>query len=324
MSGRGGWFRLAEKMRTRLLMIAVCAGAVFVLLTSMALSWPVTPGGGRAEAGPTPDDLREQALDSPAGSCLTWTAPDGSDMRRVDCAEPHLFEVTSNIDITAEFGEDAPPPEVARWQELAVQKCTPGVTDYLGGTLDPHGRYKANALKPSPAQWEDGDRKLRCGVQTASRSGALLPTTGSAAGQDQSGIHEPGTCLALDGQTIGDPVPCEEPHAVEIVGNVDLAKAFPGDFPAEDKQIEKAIELCEAVTKEYTNGVDLSKKGLIPYPDALKEESWAAGSRKVDCKVAAKLKDDTGLAPVTGSVRGNKPTTTKPSPTAPPTTTPSR
>ncbi|MFC7618528.1 septum formation family protein [Actinokineospora soli] len=238
-------------------------------------------------------------------------------MRRVDCVEPHLFEVTSTIDVAAEFPEDAPPPDVARWQELAVQKCTPGVTDYLGGKLDPHGRYKVNALKPSPAQWEDGDRKLRCGVQTASRSGAMLPGTGSAAGADQSGIHEPGTCLALDGQTIGDPVPCSEPHAVEIVGNVDLSKAFKGDYPAEDKQIEKAIELCEAVTNKYTNNTDLAKKGLIPYPDALKEESWIAGSRKVDCKVAAKLKDGSGLAPVTGSVRGSRAPTT----TAAPTTT---
>lgn len=299
-------------------MIAACVGAILVLGTSMAFSWPVTVGA--AAPGPSPQDARELALDSPAGTCLTWSAQDGADMRRVDCAEPHLFEVTNNIDISAEFGEDAPAPDVALWQELAVRKCAPGVTDYLGGTLDPHGRFKVNALKPSPAQWEDGDRKLRCGVQTASRSGAPLPATGSAAGQDQSGIHEPGTCLALDGQTIGDPVPCGEPHAVEIVGNVDLAKAFPGAFPPEDKQLEKAIELCEAVTKKYTNGVDLAKKGLVPYPDALKEESWAAGSRKVDCKVAAKLKDGSGLAPVTGSVRGVKPTTT----TAAPTTTPSR
>lgn len=301
-------------MRTRLWMVAACVGAVMVLGTSMAFSWPVAVGGTDV---PTAEDERELAFDSPAGTCLFWSAPDGADMRRVDCAEPHLFEVTSNVDIAAEYPEDAPPPELARWQELAVEKCAPGVTDYLGGTLDPNGRYKVNALKPSAAQWEDGDRKLRCGVQTASRSGALLPAKGSAAGQDQSGIHEPGTCLALDGQVIGDPVPCSEPHAVEIVGNVDLGASFPDKYPAEDAQIEKAIALCVAVTKEYTNGIDLEKKGLIPYPDALSEESWAAGSRKVDCKVAAKLANGTGLAPVTGSVRGVSPTTT----TAPPTTT---
>ncbi|WP_189208899.1 MULTISPECIES: septum formation family protein [Actinokineospora] len=303
MSGPGDWFRSAD----RLMMIAACVGAILVLGTSMAFSWPVTVRGDV----PTAADERELAFDSPAGTCLFWTAPDGADMRRVDCAEPHLFEVTGNIDISAQFAEDAPPPELERWQELAVEKCTPSVTEYLGGTLDPHGRYKVNALKPSTVQWEDGDRKLRCGVQTASRSGALLPATGSAAGADQSGIHEPGTCLALDGQVIGDPVPCTEAHAVEIVGNVDLSKAFPDEYPSEEAQIEKAIELCDAVTKEYTNGVDLAKKGLIPYPDALKEESWVAGSRKVDCKVAAKLPNGSGLAPVTGSVRGiEQPTTT--------------
>lgn len=321
MSGRGDWFRSFDSgtARTRLLMAGAFVGAIVLLTTSMLFSWPAAVGGGGGVSAA--EEERARAFDSPAGSCLNWSSPDGADMRRVDCAEPHLFEVTSNVDISAEHPGDAPPPDLARWQAIAEDKCTPGATTYLGGVLDPFGRFKVNALKPSDAQWRDGDRKLRCGLQRAALSGALLPTTGSAGDQDQSNIHDPGTCLALDGQEIGDPIACGEPHAVEIVGNVDLSTAFPGpEYPAEEAQIEKAIELCAAVTAEYTGGVDLAARGLTPYPDALKPESWAARSRKIDCKVAAKLPDGTGLAPVTNSVRGLGSPSSAPSgpPTPPP------
>ncbi|CRK60871.1 PROBABLE CONSERVED MEMBRANE PROTEIN [Alloactinosynnema sp. L-07] len=294
-------------------MAGAFVGALLPLVTSILFSWPVE--AGRATPG-SPEDLRREAFDSPTGSCLQWSPPDGSDMRKVDCAQPHLFEVTSNVDISAEFGENAAAPDTARWQELAVAKCTPGAATYLGGQLDPFGRFTVNALKPTAEQWADGDRKVRCGVQRAAPSGALLPHSGTAARQDQSNIHEPGTCLALVGQEIGDPTDCANPHAFEIVGNVDLGTAFPGGYPTVDAQTEKAIELCAVVTTAYTGGADLAAKKLTPYPDTLKVESWDAGSRKIDCKVGAKLPDGTGLAPITNSVRGAQPSVTPPPPTS--------
>ncbi len=294
-------------------MAGAFVGSLLLLATSMLFSWPVAGGGGV----PTVEDERAAAFDSPAGSCLTWTPPEASDMRQVDCAQPHLFEVTSNVDISAEYGEDAPAPDLARWQEIALAKCTPGATSYLGGKLDPFGKYTVNALKPGDSQWADGDRKLRCGLQRAALSGGLLTSTGSAAREDQSNVHEPGTCLALEEQKIGDPIDCVDAHAYEIVGNVDLAAAFPGEYPDEVKQTEKAVELCAAVTTAYTGGADLVAKKLTPYSDTLKAESWAAGSRKIDCKVGSKLPDGTGLAPVIGSVRAQPPTTTASAPGAP-------
>ncbi|MGQ0840524.1 septum formation family protein [Actinokineospora sp.] len=319
MSGSGDWFRSNDNTaKTRLMMVGAFAGSLLLLVLSMLFSWPIAVGGGAQ----TPEDARAQAFDSPTGSCLNWTPPEGTDVRRVDCAQPHLFEVTSNVDISAEHPDDAPPPELARWQEIALAKCTPGAVTYLGGKLDPFGRFTVNALKPSDAQWRAGDRKLRCGLQRAAPSGALLTTAGSAANQDQSNVNEPGICLALDEQDIGDPVDCARPHAFEIVGSVDLSTAFPGEYPTEEAQTEKAIELCAEVTGAYTGGADLTAKGLTPYPDTLKAESWAVGSRKVDCKVGAKLPDGLGLAPITGSVRATAaPTTTAaPTSTAPPTT----
>ncbi|PPK65963.1 septum formation family protein [Actinokineospora auranticolor] len=301
-------------------MAGAFVGSLLLMGSSTVFSWPVKLGSAPVSA----EEERQAAFDSPAGSCLTWTPPDGTDMKRVDCAQPHLFEVTSNVDITGDYPPDVAPPDLARWQQIAKAKCTPGVTAYLGGKLDPFGKYTVNALKPSEAQWQDGDRKLRCGVQRTTPSGGLLTSTGSAADADQSNVHEPGTCLALDNQKIGDPLPCDQEHAYEIVGTVDLGSAFPGDSPTKDAQLEKAGELCVEVTNTYTGGTDLAAKGLTPYADALEPESWAAGSRKVDCKVGARLADGSGLAPVTNSVRGTPtestaPTTTTPAPTTTPT-----
>ena len=318
MLASGDWFRSDDKTaRTRLLMVGALAGSLLLLVLSMLFSWPVATGGGVTAA----EQEREAAFEAPTGSCLDWTPPDGQDIKVVDCAEPHLFEVTSTVDITADHPENAPVPDTATWQEIAETKCTPGATTYLGGKLDPFGKYTVNALKPSDTQWADGDRKLRCGVQTVAPSGALTPNEGTAARSDQSDVHTPGTCLALVEQKIGDPIDCAEEHAFEIVGNVDLAAAFPADYPTEDQQTEKAVELCNQVSAAYTGGADLAAKKLTLYSDTLKPESWAAGSRKVDCKVGAKLPGGGGLAPITNSVRGADvpaPSTTAPTSTTPP------
>ena len=48
----------------------------------------------------------------------------------------------------------------------------------------------------------------------------------------------------------------------------------------------------------------IADKGLTVYWDNITEESWNAGSRKVNCNLAALLPDRSGFAPVTGSVKG--------------------
>jgi hypothetical protein len=48
----------------------------------------------------------------------------------------------------------------------------------------------------------------------------------------------------------------------------------------------------------------IADKKLTVYWDNLTEESWTAGTRRVNCNLAALLPDRSGFAPVTGSVRG--------------------
>jgi hypothetical protein len=119
-------------------------------------------------------------------------------------------------------------------------------------------------------------------------------------------VHGPGTCLAIDGRTIGDPVDCAGPHAVETVGIVDLAGKFPGDFPAVGDQDAFLQPECGKIANDYAGGAKvIAAKKLTVYWDNLTADSWKAGTRKVNCNLAALLPDRSGFAPVTGPVRGD-------------------
>jgi putative regulator of septum formation len=289
-----------ETTRTRLVMAGAFVGALMLLGLSMVFSWPVAVGGATSSAA----DDAARAFDSPSGTCLDWPAENPRAMRPLDCALPHVFEVTGNVEISKDYAPSAPPPDEKRWQEIAGDKCTAGVAAYLGGKLDPFGKYTVSALKPTDEQWRSGDRKLRCGLHRVTALGTRLRTKGSAHGQDQSNVYDIGTCFALKDKGSGDPTDCSKAHAVEIVGNADLSAAFPNGFPAPDAQATKLAELCGQAVGSYTGGLDLASKKLTLTWDTLQEQSWAAGSHKVDCKVGTMLEDGTGLGPVTGTVRG--------------------
>jgi hypothetical protein len=304
-----------ETTRTRLVMAGAFVGALVLLALSMVFSWPVAVGG--AASSSAADDAA-RAFDSPAGTCLDWPAENPRAMRPLDCALPHVFEVTGNVEISAEYPPSAAPPDEKSWQEIATAKCTAGVAAYLGGKLDPFGKYTVSALKPTDDQWRSGDRKLRCGLHRVTVLGTRLRTKGSAHGQDQSNVYEPGTCFALKDKMAGDPIECTRAHAVEVVGNADLAAAFPNGFPQSDAQATKLAELCGQLVGSYTGGLDLAAKHLNLTWETLQEQSWAAGSHKVDCKVGSLLEDHSGLGPVTGSVRGlGLPQPPTPSPSTP-------
>ncbi|HEV7646632.1 MAG TPA: septum formation family protein [Actinophytocola sp.] len=287
-------------MRTRLVMAGAFIGALAVLSMSVLFSWPVSVNG----LADTAADEAAKAFDSPSGTCLDWPHDAPQNMRRVPCKQPHTFEVASNVEIGGDYSASSPPPPEQDWQQIVTDRCTKVGEDYLGRPLDPYGRFTVGALKPTADQWRNGDRKLRCGLQRVSPSGKrLLTTTGAAADQDQSNVHEPGTCFALVDGDVGDPVDCTGVHAYEVVGIVDLSKTFdPKAYPAEATQLNKLVDLCPPVAKKYTGNADLKKLQLSLYPDTLKKESWTAGSHLVNCKVGAR-EPNGALRPVRGSVQ---------------------
>jgi hypothetical protein len=287
-------------MRTRLVMVGVFLGAIVALSLSVAFSW----GGGVAGGGKVEESPEAQAaFHSNAGSCLNWLQPGAADIHLVPCAQPHLYEVTGVVNIADKYAPGAPPPSVDEWRDLAMARCTDGAQKYLGKQLDPFGKFTVSALRPGTSEWSGGDRDMRCVLQWAAPGGALQPVTGNAASQSQSAVWEPGTCLALAGKTVGNPIDCAQPHAYEVVATVDLKSHFKDSYPAQRDQAAWLDTECNHDMQGYAGGVDLDAQKLILTWDLREQESWDAGSTLVNCKVGAKLPDNSGLAPVTGSIR---------------------
>jgi hypothetical protein len=263
-------------------------------------------------APPAPAPLR-----APVHTCLSWQKQDATDAKTVDCEQPHVFEVTGTL-VLQDFGTHEPFPDPARWQQLVAQRCTEPTTQALDNHFDPFGRFTVGAIKPSEAGWLHGDRMLRCGVQSTGRTGTLFPTTGPAMTQDQADVHRLGTCLGNDGKAVGDPIDCVKPHAIEVVGVVDLKRAFPQGYPDEATQDKTLNTECTRLAKDYSGGPTVAaSKGLTLFWQTLRAESWQAGSTQVDCRLGAFLPDRSGFAPVSGSVKGPVQVGKQPAPAAP-------
>jgi Septum formation len=258
-----------------------------------------------------------QSLRAPAHTCLSWQKPDAVDAKTVSCGQPHLFEVTATLDLQ-DFGPRADFPDPARWQQLVTQRCTQRSIQALADHFDPFGRFTIGAIKPSEAGWVRGDRTLRCGVQSAGRTGTLFLTTGSVLAQDQSDVHPPGTCLGNDGKAVSDPVDCAGPHAIEVIAVVDLKGAFPKGYPDEAAQDRLLNTECTRLAKDFAGGPTVvANKGLTLFWETLRMQSWQAGSTRVDCRLGAFLPDRSGFAPVSGSVKGPVQVGKQPAPAAP-------
>ncbi|KAA2257135.1 hypothetical protein F0L68_25515 [Solihabitans fulvus] len=295
-----------------MVMLGAVAGAFALLASSTLTSWPMQGGSLHAEDASRGVNIAYAAT---AGQCLAWSKPDLSDATKVGCDAEHMFEVTGTADVSAKYGKDAKFPDATLWQKIGQDSCTDTSTKYLAGKLDPFGRYGIGALKPGSDRWQSGNRTLQCGLQVIGPSGSLFATVGSAKQQDQSDVHEVGTCLGIQGKTVSDPVECSQPHSWEIVGLVDLGQQFP-DYPSVDKQDAALADQCGKLAADYTGGMDLKAKKLGVAWDNRAQESWAAGSHRVNCKIGSMEPDGSGLVAVTGSVRnpGAPPLTTSAKP----------
>ncbi|TNC27485.1 hypothetical protein FG385_10080 [Amycolatopsis alkalitolerans] len=305
-----------DTMRTRLVMVGVFLGAIVALALSVTFSWGAgLAGGGKVEEAPAAN----AAFHSAPGSCLNWLQPDASDIHVVPCAQPHLYEVAGVVSVADKYPPGAPAPTVSDWRDLAMARCTKGTESYLGEELDPYGKFTVSALRPGADEWSGGDRDMRCVLQWAAPGGALQPVTGKVAGQSQSLVWQPGTCLALQDKTVGNPIDCAQPHAYEIVATIDLKDHFKAGYPTQKDQAAWLDAECNNDLQSYAGGVDLDAQKLILTWDLREQESWDAGSTLVNCKVGAKLADNTGLAPVTGSIKQQAQDAPPPqSPAAPP------
>jgi hypothetical protein len=242
----------------KLLFIAV---AVAVVVASVAVVWQMT---NRSKANAPTVDARR-------GDCLTWPpgAPDRA--TRVDCAEEHLFEVADSEPI---------PPAGAD----AQQTCARTVAYYLGPHYDPGGRFVVGAV-------QTGGR-LVCGLQLPTEGVASFGFKGKVESQDQSRVWPTGTCLGIrEGKTTDIAVDCGLPHALEITGTADLSTVFGQAAPSTAAQDAVVRDACGAATAAYLSPVTLDATGLSVRYQPIDAAGWAAGSRRVACRIGSPTPD---------------------------------
>ena len=307
-AGRVSRIRFGPRQFCVVIGLLVGAAVMLVVATLNDVVGTRVPVLSTLASAPVPDNLRPLADRTPppptAGTCLTWQRADAADAYLVDCAHQHLFEQAGPVQLT-DFKPGSALPSNQQFRDLVNTQCTQLVANYLGGRYDPSGAFRAGALKPSSKSWAKGDRVLRCGLQRFSRSGALYPILGKVANQDQADIRPAGTCLGIDGRFIGDPVDCALPHSEESVGPIDLSQKFGDKFPSSDNQDTFLQPACTKQATDYAGGTGvIGDKKLVVIWGNLSQQSWAAGTRKVPCNLAAQLPDKSGFAPITGSVRG--------------------
>ena len=315
---------------TRALLVLVAIGALAAGAVSVLVG---APAGTKAALSPslastpsmsTPPSPTAKAVPAVApGTCLTWAGPVAQDITTTACQNPHLFEVAADVDLgaysAARFGPDATFPSSTQLAALRTEVCTPAVTTYLGQRFDPYGVYSVGLINPGEAGWVGGERTLRCGLQRVDASSVPIPMTGTVAASDQSDVTVAGTCLSLDPALPAGLVYCAAPHTAETVAVVDLTARFPAGFPA----VAYLTTTCAAASDAYIGVVDgAASKGLTVFWQDLHPQSWAAGSRQLNCYVG-RQQPGGGFGAVTGSAKGVVTVAaTAPAPTTAPTTAP--
>ncbi len=300
--------------RLRFVLGAVLVGAVVAGGVLFATDAFAEGGGvGSTEIGESStidDDLSR----SEPGDCLQWTVNPPSQASIVDCADPHRFEVAGTLDTSAfpssEFAADAPWPGEERFASIRDENCPAVVDRYLGGGLDPAGRFSVGLMRPGRAQWERGARVLRCGIEQAGAKGVQEEFTGRVADVDQSFAWPVGTCIGINKETrepTGKVVNCAEPHAFQTTGVIDLSQRFGGrnsgkPWPNTETQNDYLKRICPSQTNKFFGGADkFADTTLNVQWSVAAEVGWLTGSRRVACYVA--LPDRGGFATLVGDAR---------------------
>jgi len=296
-----------SRAATVILVSALCGGVGAAAYGSMALEGS-TPLATTPTSEPAEAELAA-FTDADTGSCLNWRPGENgsnSDFTTVGCAEQHRFEISAREDLsqypTSEFDEDAEHPSLERQQQLTDELCVGPTLNYLNGKLDPEGRYTISPILPPASAWAEGDRTMLCGVMVQDAQGRSTETVGLAAESDQSRAFPADTCV----QVINDSpveVPCNEDHSWQVTDVVNLGEGFPQDWPDIDKQNEYLNQRCTEAARNYLGGDDaLYNSTLTPFWTTIQSQSWAAGSRTVNCALTFG-RPDGGFANLNGDVR---------------------
>ena len=225
-----------------------------------------------------------------------------TDTSVVDCSGRRLFEQAGSVRLTDQVAV----PDDRLWRQLVNERSTRSCSTTSTAGSTPTGATASGRSSRRPPSGPRATASCAAGCRARPARARSTRSTGAWPSPTSRRCTEPGTCLAIDGRTIGDPIECAGQHAVEAVGVVDLAGRFPEAFPRVGDQDGFLQPECGRIATEYAGGPEvIAAKKLTVYWDNLTEESWKAGTRKVNCNLAALLPDRSGFAPVTGPVRGD-------------------
>ena len=287
----------APKSTRRVLLLTALGGLLIagaVIALPLRATGPLRSVVPAEQLGPA---VTSTFANAKAGDCLNWADNALDAAAIVDCKDDHRFEVSEALDMRAypgsEYGPDAEPPSPARIQQITSEQCEPATQHYLGAKFDPNSRFSISLLWAGDKAWKHADeRRMLCGLQLKGAANQQLVFKGKVADLDQSKVWPPGTCLGIDPST-NQPndaaVDCSAPHAMEVVGTVNLAEKFPGGLPADADQDAFIKDVCNSLTDAYLAPVKLRDTTLTLIYSTVSLPSWAAGSRQVSCSIGATL-----------------------------------
>ncbi|MDR3659455.1 MAG: septum formation family protein [Mycobacterium sp.] len=243
-----------------------------MLLCAVLVGGVVAVANGSSTSGPVADTDHVDSVfhSAHSGSCLAWQPDTSPRPSFVQCSKPHLFEVVNVVDGDGD-----------------QEACAVSVRRYLGPRYDPNSRFTASLLKQTgPENSGASSRKSLCGLQLAGLHNQPLPFRGLVAEQDQSRVWPPGTCLPDPAGAI--PIECAEPHAVEVVGPVDLSEHFHEGPPSDAEQEPVLLAACTTMAAAYLAPKTLRTTDLTLHYRPISGVSWSAGSRQTLCALAAR------------------------------------
>jgi hypothetical protein len=251
-----------------------------------------TSAGTPAPGATTSTTYGLERLTYGPGDCVIWDqrkgGPDTRDTRVVPCDQPHLIEITGR---SAAPDEPSYPTD-SEWDRLIGSgDCGRQAAEYVGGELDPYGRFHVGAIRPSLQGWDQGDREMWCGLESVSQAAnhdpdVSDPFTGTVHSQPQALLWPTRSCVAGQAATgaLDGTVPCTDPHLYEIAGTLDasrLATVPPPDSPLWDTRLGTN---CYNVARAAFGGRLPAGVQSAVFP--IDPASWRAGRRTTECAVA--------------------------------------
>lgn len=118
------------------------------------------------------------STDIEVGNCLKDLGDDTSEVSQVpvvDCSEPHLYEVYSDVELS---GEELPDQSTLRSESETACAGT-SFSDYVGIAYE-ESEYEVTYLTPSQSSWDSGDRKISCLITSHDGSELTASVKGTA------------------------------------------------------------------------------------------------------------------------------------------------